>query len=123
MNTTDVVAQLESKFPGKKIVIPYPTNPTEIICETEPATNHPEWSECVAVIEQSTPHKHAVTEEVYEVIEGELTITCDGEEFVRHQRERVSVPVGKVHSAKGNPVVWVRVFSKPGWTPEDHEVC
>lgn len=122
MNTAQVVKELEEKYPGKKIIKNDKDNPTEIICEIEPASDHPEWSKAIAVIDQSIAHYHIKATEHYTIIKGTLTLIVEGEKnyrlpegqsFIIHQMEH--------HSAKGDST-WVEVQSTPGWKIEDHRL-
>lgn len=44
MNTQKIIQELQEKYPGKEIVLDSEDNPTEIICEIEPTSEHPERS-------------------------------------------------------------------------------
>ena len=74
MNTERIVAELASRYPGKTILRLPEDNPSEIICEVDPATDHPESSVAVAVIDSSSPHVHHKSIETYEVLEGEVNL-------------------------------------------------
>ena len=119
MDVSKVIAELEKKYPGKAIFKNGSSNPTEIICEVEPSSDHPDYSVAVAVIDQSQPHYHKKTFEIYEIIKGKLELTVDRKVFKLSQGEVFKIPTGKIHSTRGDET-WVQVTSHPGWTPEDH---
>ena len=119
MNASIIIAILKTKHPGCTIIKNDEQNPTEIICEIEPSTDHPEYSTAIAVIDRSLPHYHNRSTETYEVIDGELVVTVDGKEYTLKKGETFVIKPKSIHSAKGNETV-VKVISKPGWTFEDH---
>jgi mannose-6-phosphate isomerase-like protein (cupin superfamily) len=116
MNVKKVVNEINRKYPRKKVIMSDPKDPGEIICETKPGN---EKSEAISVIDYTKPHYHKKLTEVYKVIKGELNLTVDGMKKVVSEGESITIKPGAVHTAKGNET-WVKVYSKPGWTPEDH---
>lgn len=119
MNARKVINELVKKYPGKKIIKNKDRNLTEIICEIDPATEHPEKSIAIAVIDKTDTHYHKETTEVYEVMKGELIIHKDNEEYKLREGDRLTIKPGETHCAIGNET-WVKVYSEPGWTPGDH---
>lgn len=119
MNIVAVTEELKRKFPGKMVVVTDPNNPTELICETEPTSDHSDWSEAIAVVDKIRPHYHQRLTETYKILTGKLTLYLDGEERVMHNGEVVTIEPGVVHWAQGNEV-WMNVTSRPGWTADDH---
>lgn len=119
MNASSIIVQLQRQYPGKTIIKNNEENPTEIICEIDPTSEHPEHSVAIAIIDYSIPHYHNLSEEVYEVIKGELVLTIDSTKFVLHAGETMTIQPGSNHSAKGRET-WTKITSHPGWTPEDH---
>lgn len=119
MNANQIINELSKKYPGKKIIRNKEDNPTEIICEIDPAIKHPERSFVIAVIDKSEPHYHKETTETYEVAEGELMINRDGKEYKLKKGDKLTIKPEEVHYAIGNET-WVKVYSKPGWIPGDH---
>lgn len=112
MDTEKVIKQLSEKYPGKKIIKNNEENTTEIICEIEPGL-------AIAVIDKSEPHFHKITREVYELIKGELSVYRDNKEYKLKERDKLAIELGEVHFALGDET-WVKVYSGPAWTPEDH---
>lgn len=119
MNAQNVISQLQKEYPGKFIIQNHPTDPTEIICEIEPTSQHSEYSVAIAVIDHSIPHYHVKTTEIYEVIRGSLKLTVDDTEHILKEGGLFTIDPGQKHFAEGNET-WVRVTSHPGWTKEGH---
>lgn len=119
MNINKVINQFKRKYPGKKIIITDPKNPGEIICETEPTEDHPQWSEAIAVIDFTRLHYHRMLTETYEVLHGELDIVIQGKTHHMNTGASITIHPNTRHKAFGRGT-WIRVSSKPGWTPEDH---
>lgn len=119
MNIDAVLRELNQQYPGKKVIITDPKNPGEIICETEPTEEHPDWSEGIAVIDFTRLHYHQQLTEIYEVLLGELDITVNGKPQHLHTGEKITIPPLTRHRATGRET-WIRVSAKPGWTPENH---
>jgi mannose-6-phosphate isomerase-like protein (cupin superfamily) len=111
--------RLKERYPGKNIIRIPEDNPTEIVCEVEPTTDHDTYSVAVAIIESSKPHVHNKSLETYKVIDGQLQLRVGGETHIMNPGESYTVWPGKVHSARGNDAM-VEVESYPGWTQEDH---
>lgn len=119
MNAKRVITELSQKYPGKKIIKIPEDNPTEILCEIDSTTNHPEKSVVIAIIDKSEPHYHKKATETYKVIKGNLSIVIDGQKNELEEGDSLSIKPEDIHHAIGNET-WVEVYSKPGWVPEDH---
>lgn len=119
MNVSTIIASLQRQYPGKTIIKNGEPHPTEIICEIEPTADHPAYDVAIAIIDQSLPHVHHRSEELYEVLSGTLTVTINGSDRILHKNDTIVIHPGEVHSAKGN-ATWIRATSRPGWTAEDH---
>lgn len=119
MNTQKIIQELQEKYPGKEIVLDSEDNPTEIICEIEPTSEHPERSTAMAIVGKSKSHYHKKTTEIYEAVKGELIIYKDGKKYVLAEGEKITIEPGIVHSAEGDEA-WFLTYSEPGWTLEDH---
>lgn len=73
----------------------------------EDAPLHPAaWAHAVD-IDGAKLHYHKVATELYYVIEGEGTVSVDGEEHEVHKGSLVHIPPGVVHGAKGKMRVLV----------------
>ena len=119
MNTKKVVEELKKEYPGKKIVLNDKNNPTEIICEIDPASEHSDHSTVISVINKTLPHYHKTTAEIYSVLKGELNLYLDKEKIHLNQDEFRVIPPGVVHFGEGKET-WVLCYSEPGWNQEDH---
>ena len=75
----------------------------------------------VVVIEQSLPHFHLKTREIYRVLRGTLCVARAGHGHVLHKGETIAIEPGQIHSARavGEPV-WIEVESDPPWSESDH---
>lgn len=119
MNSKKVIRELRRKYPGKKIIKNDEDNPTEILCEVKPTSEHPEYSLAISVIDKSIPHSHKKTKETYKVTKGKLKVYKDGKEFALTEGIELVVNPGEVHWAEGNET-WIECHSEPGWTFKDH---
>ena len=119
MNKSNILTELQTRYPGKKILCLPEENPTEIICEIEPTSDHPKYSRAIAVIGQSLPHRHNSTTETYEVLRGKLAVIVDGMEHILAEGDKLTINPNSIHSASGDDV-WTKCYSEPGWSAEDH---
>jgi quercetin dioxygenase-like cupin family protein len=119
MNVSSIVEELKQKYPGKNIVVNDPDNPSEIICEIEPAGQNPEKSVAIAVIDRTLEHRHGDFKQTYEVLRGKLKIKKGGKEYELYEGERIVIDPGEKHSAEGHGT-WIKVTSSPGWSVKDH---
>ena len=119
MNINGVIETLKKQYPGKKIILNSKENLTEILCETDSSSGHPEKSVAVSVIDRTEPHYHNETTEVYEVVKGQLTLIVDGKPQILNVGQSATIYPGQIHSATGDET-WVKVISKPGWKKKNH---
>ena len=119
MDIKKVIGELEKKYPGKRIVVNDKKNPTEVVCETDPSSKHPEKSTAIAVIDNVIEHYHRKSTEVYTVLKGELKIIKNGKQQILKKGGFIEIKPGEKHSAEGKET-WIEVKSKPGWNPDDH---
>jgi len=119
MDSKRAIEELKKKYPGKKIIKNDEGNPTEILCEIEPSSEHSEYSMAVSIIDKSIPHSHKKTKETYKVIKGTLKVYKDDKEFILNEGDELVINPGETHWAKGNET-WVECYSEPGWIFEDH---
>lgn len=119
MNVKKVIAELQQKYPGKKIICLPENNPSEIICEIDPPSNHPDYSVAISVIDKTVAHYHRKTTENYEIISGVLTLTVDGQKHRMKTGGVLTIKLGQIHSAVGNQT-WIKCTAHPAWIPEDH---
>lgn len=121
MNIPGVIEELKKKYPGKKIYLNNRQNCTEILCEVEPASAHPSYSEVVAVIDKTDMHFHNASKEIYTVIKGVLSLVVDGRKYVLNEGQSYTIESGQNHEAIGSET-WVKCSSKPGWKKGDHHL-
>jgi mannose-6-phosphate isomerase-like protein (cupin superfamily) len=119
MNTQQIIKELQEQYPGKNIVLDPVDNPTEIICEVSPTSEHPENSQAVVVAGRSKPHFHKVSTEVYEAVKGDLIIYKNGVKHILKEGNTITIEPNVIHYVEGNES-WFITYSKPGWTLEDH---
>lgn len=119
MIAQEVIDYFKKTYPGKNIVCLPEEGPTEIICEIDPSSEHPEKNVAIAAIKQSAPHYHKKAVEEYEVVKGTLKITVDDKVTTLQKGETCVIKPPSVHSASGDFSL-VKVTSHPGWAPEDH---
>lgn len=121
MNAAEVITYFSSEYPGKNVVTLPPQDPAEIICEIEPATDHPEYSVAIAAIQESLPHVHRKSTEQYEALQGTIQLVIEDRPITLHTGDTYVVEPGQVHYAKSDEEFSLaKVTSRPGWTPEDH---
>ncbi len=121
MNIPGVIEELKKKYPGKKIFMNNRQNCTEILCETEPSSLHPSYSEVISIIDKTDLHYHDLTRETYKVTKGVLSLIVDGRKLVLNEGQSYTIELGEKHEASGNET-WVSVHSKPGWKKSDHKL-
>lgn len=119
MNTPKILAELHQKYPNKTIVCLPHENPSEIICEIEPASDHPERSTAMAIVGKSAAHYHKICTEVYEVVKGTLSVYIGEEKHILEVGDSITIKPGEVHSVEGDET-WYLTYGNPGWTPQDH---
>jgi len=97
--------------------------PGEMIYEIIGADENTDFGIAVVEIQESLPHYHADTQEVYVLLEGELEMHV-GDEMVILKRPGQSVQIFNptVHWAKSlnESPARVLVVTMPAWSSEDH---
>ncbi len=121
MQSDKIIASFKSKYPGCEISCIPRLHPTEIICEVEPSSTHPDYSIAVVAIKKSAPHFHRIITETYEIIEGELVVHLNNVKHILHKGEKITISPEVHHWAEGD-FTFVKVTSRPGWTLQDHFV-
>ncbi|PIV08095.1 hypothetical protein COS52_04520 [Candidatus Roizmanbacteria bacterium CG03_land_8_20_14_0_80_39_12] len=119
MKITEVIEELKKKYPGKKILLNNRQNCTEILCEIDPTSLHPDHSVAIAVIDKTIAHYHDTSEETYKVIKGVLSLSVDGKKYVLNNGQTMAIKPGLIHEATGDEA-WVQITSTPGWKQKDH---
>jgi len=116
MNAKKVIKELEKQYPGKNIMVNDPENPTEIICEIEPAEWNPDRNSAVVVFDGKIKHPHGYRKQIYEVLRGILEITKGGKSYFLTEGQKLTEGMEDFHLAKGKET-WVKVTSEPAWAP------
>ncbi len=119
MNSKKIIAELKKQYPGKNIIVNEEKGAAEIICEIDPASEHPTHSLALAVIDVSKEHFHKRSAEIYYVAKGKLTLQINGTRRFLKENEWWVIEPGQLHSARGEET-WVYIYSEPGWTKDDH---
>lgn len=119
MNSRQVINQLKSEYPDKNIIVLPKKNPTEILCEINPTSEHKEYSVAISVIDRSVSHVHYKTTETYKVVKGEVRLVVDDVQHELKKGDKFVIKPGSIHYAIGDEA-WIECESRPGWTPEDH---
>ena len=119
MDFQKIVRELGKKYPGKVIILNDKKNPTEVLCEVEPANEHPEYSLAISVIDKSIPHFHKKTTEIYKIVKGELLLFVGDQPHRLKTGDKFTIKPNSKHWSEGSET-WVECYSEPGWTPEDN---
>lgn len=119
MNSQEIIDKLSKKYPEKNIIKNDKASPTQITCEIEPTSDHPEYSIAIVVVDDVPVHHHNKSTELYEILEGEADVTVDGTKIHLYTEEKLTIPPGSSHSVIGNST-WIKISSFPGWTIADH---
>jgi len=114
-----ILNRLRTKFP-KKEAFDLDGRGRHFVCEVEPTKDHPEYDRAVEVIISSKPHKHLKTTQYYTILSGTLELYLGEKNITLHSGDKYTVRPGIVHWAVSNDECWVEIYSKPGWTKEDH---
>ncbi len=116
---TRILRELNTKFPKAK-AYDLDGNKNHFVSEIEPVTEHPEYDRAIEVIISSRSHKHLKTTQYYTIISGDLELHA-GDNIVKlHKGDTYVVKPGTPHWARSDNEAWVEIYSKPGWTKEDH---
>ncbi len=114
-----ILKQLRKKYPGKE-VFDLDGRGLHFVCEVEPTKDHPEYDRAVEVILSSKPHKHLKMTQHYTILSGSLELYLDGEKVTLNSGDVYTINPGIVHWAKSDGECWLEIYSRPGWTQEDH---
>lgn len=114
-----ILEQLRKEYPGKS-AFDLDWGQKHFVCEIEPTQDHPEFDRAVEVIILSKPHKHLKTTQHYKIISGTLELHLDKEIIILNSGDTYTIEPNTVHWAKSENECWVEIYSKPGWTKDDH---
>ena len=114
-----ILNELKNEYPKAK-AYDLDGHSEHFVCEIEPVSDHPEYDRAVEVILKSQPHKHLIMTQYYTIISGTLELH-DGEKVVvLNPGDKYTINPGSVHWAASKNESWVEIYSKPGWTKQDH---
>ncbi len=116
-----IINNLKEKYPGKN-AYDLDGRGAHFVCEVEPVSDHPEYDKAVEVIISSKPHKHLKMTQHYTILSGTLELYVGDKVINLQTGDRHTIKPNNVHWAKSQDECWVEIYSKPGWTKEDHIV-
>jgi mannose-6-phosphate isomerase-like protein (cupin superfamily) len=119
--TSRILKQLKSKYPGAKSY-DLDGRGLHFVCEVEPVDDHPDYDRAIEVIIESRPHKHLKMTQNYSILSGNLELHIGDEVIPLKTGDKYTVLPNKVHWANSNNECWLEIYSRPGWTKEDHIV-
>ena len=119
--TKRILNQLQTKYP-KKNAFDLDGRGMHFVCEIDPTGNHPEYDRAVEVILSSKPHMHLKMTQHYTILSGSLTLYVGKKVVVLNPGDTYTIPPNNAHRATSDDECWVEIYSKPGWTKEDHIV-
>lgn len=114
-----IINQLKKKYPGAK-AFDLDGRGEHFVCEVEPTKDHPEYDRAVEVIVSSKPHKHLKMTQYYTIVSGTLKLRMGDEAITLKAGDKYTISPGNVHWATSEDECWLEIYSKPGWTKEDH---
>ena len=119
MKANEIIEYFKEQYPGKNIVSIPEDAPTEIICEVDPSSLHPEFNRAMIAIKKAQPHYHKEAVETYKVLSGELQLTVGDKVVALKKGDEYIIQPNIIHHAEGDFTL-VQVDSTPGWTIDDH---
>lgn len=119
MNVSQLIEEFKEKYPAKKVVVNDNLVTSEMLCEVDPTSDHPDYSKAIAVINKSVPHIHVKSQEKYKVIKGTLDLYLGSNHITLQQGDVQIIEPNTPHWAEGKEV-WVECTSNPGWSFLDH---
>jgi len=114
MDVFTVIQKLQKQYPNKTIIKNDEQQPTEILCEIDPPSEHADYSVVISIIDKSNPHKHNKTTETYKVLHGILTLYIDEKMILMNEGDIYVIPPKHVHWAEGIET-WVECKATPAW--------
>jgi mannose-6-phosphate isomerase-like protein (cupin superfamily) len=114
-----IIKSLEQKYPEKK-AFDLDGRECHFVCEVEPTEEHPQYDRAIEVIINSKPHSHLKMTQYYTVISGNLELHVGDKIINLKPGDRYTIEPNNIHFAKSADEALVEIYSKPGWTKEDH---
>lgn len=116
-----ILAQLKKQYPNTN-VYDLDGRGEHFLSELEPVTDHPEYDRAIEVIISSKPHKHLKMTQHYTILSGNLELHVNDSVVILKSGDTYTIEPNVIHWAKSGDECWVDIYSKPGWTKEDHIV-
>lgn len=117
--TDRILSQLREKYPGKS-AYDLDGRGLHFVCEIEPVSEHPAYDRAVEVIISSKPHKHLKMIQYYTILKGTLKLYYKNVVITLSAGDKYIIEPGNAHWATSDDECWLEIYSKPGWTKEDH---
>lgn len=116
-----ILDQLKNKYPQAKSY-DLDGRGLHFVCEIEPVDEHPEYDKAIEIIILNKAHKHLKMTQEYTVLLGRMALHADNEIINLGSGDKYTVKPGVIHWAEsvGKDECWVELYSRPGWTKEDH---
>jgi len=114
-----IINQLKKKYPRSK-AFDLDGRSKHFVCEIEPTKDHPEYDRAIEVIISSLPHKHLKMTQYYKILSGTLKLYLGKKIVTLKPGSKYTISPGNTHWAKSRDECWLEIYSKPGWTKEDH---
>lgn len=114
-----ILNELSTEYPGAR-AFDLDGRSEHFVCEVEPTENHPEYDRAIEVIISSLPHKHLKIIQYYTILSGTLELHIRERVIILEVGDKYTIEPNNVHWAKSNDECWVEIYSKPGWTEDDH---
>jgi len=114
-----ILKQLRKKYPSKNC-FDLNGRGMHFACEVEPTKDHPEYDRAIEVIISSKPHKHLKMTQYYTILSGTLELHVGDQAITLRRGDKYVITPGKAHWARSDNECWLEIYSKPGWTKEDH---
>lgn len=114
-----ILNQLSTKYPGAN-AFDLDGRGKHFVCEVEPTRDHPEYDRAVEVIISSQSHKHLKMTQYYTILSGTLELHIGEKVIMLRNGDTYTIEPNNIHWAKSDDECWVEIYSKPGWTKEDH---
>jgi mannose-6-phosphate isomerase-like protein (cupin superfamily) len=114
-----IIKELKNKYPNKA-VYDLDGKGTHFVCEIEPVSEHAEYDKAIEVIISSKPHKHSKMTQRYTIVSGDLELHVENQKIQLKTGDKYTVKPNNIHWAKSDDECWVEIYSRPGWTKEDH---